>query len=65
MIQLKQKITNRLNNNKTINLKNTLDRIFDKDLDLSNDQRYKLIKIIGDHSRHEFNAGFQAAKKII
>ena len=48
-----------------MDLKNTLDRLFDKDLDLSNEQRYKLIKIIGDHSRHEFNAGFQAAKKII
>ena len=64
MIQLKQKITNRLNNNKTMDLKDTLDRLFDKDLDLANEQRYKLIKIIGDHSRHEFNAGFQAAKDI-
>ena len=48
-----------------MDLKTALDRLFDKDLDLSNEQRYKLIKIIGDHSRYEFNAGFQAAKKII
>jgi len=47
-----------------MNLKDTLDRIFDKDLDLSNEQRYKLIKIIGDHSLHEFNAGFQTAKNL-
>ena len=46
-------------------LKTTLDRLFDKDLALSNEQRYKLIKIIGAHSRHEFNAGFQAAKEPI
>jgi len=48
-----------------MDLATTLNRLFDKDLDLTNEQRHKLIKIIGDHSRHEFNAGFQAAKKII
>ena len=47
-----------------MNLKDTLDRLFDKDLDLTHEQRDKIITIIGDHSRHEFNAGFQAAKKI-
>ena len=47
-----------------MDLKTALDRIFDKDLDLSNEQRYKLIKIIGDHSRYIFNAGFQTAKNL-
>ncbi len=45
-------------------LKNTLDRLFDKDLDLTSKQQHILIEIIGAHSRHEFNAGFQAAKDI-
>ena len=48
-----------------MNLKDTLDRLFDKDLDLTSKQQHILIGIIGDHSRHEFNAGFQAAKEII
>jgi len=48
-----------------MDLKTTLDRIFDKDLDLSNEQRYKLIKIIGDHSRHEWKEGFKQAKQPI
>ncbi len=46
-------------------LKTTLNRLFDKDLDLTPKQQHILIKIIGDHSRHQFNAGFQAAKDII
>ena len=37
---------------------------FDKDLDLTSRQQHILIEIIGAHSRHEFNAGFQAAKDI-
>jgi hypothetical protein len=48
-----------------MDLKTSLNRLFDKDLDLTHGQINILIKIIGDHSRHEFNAGFQAAKKII
>ena len=46
-------------------LKNTLDRLFDKDLALTSKQQYILIEIIGAQARHEFNAGFQAAKDII
>ena len=46
-------------------LKTTLNRLFDKDLALTSEQRQKLITIIGEHSQYEFNAGFQAAKKII
>ena len=45
-------------------LKTTLDRLFDKDLDLTSKQQHILIEIIGAHSRHEFNAGFQAAKNL-
>jgi len=45
-------------------LKTALNRLFDKDLDLTSRQQYILIEIIGAHSRHEFNAGFQAAKDI-
>ena len=48
-----------------MNLKDTLDRLFDKDLDLSNEQRYKLIKIIGEHSQYEWSAGFKQAKQPI
>tara|TARA_B100000780_G_scaffold83575_1_gene57138 strand:- start:1797 stop:1943 length:147 start_codon:yes stop_codon:yes gene_type:complete len=46
-------------------LKTALKRLFDKDLDLTTNQIDKLITIIGDHSKHEFNAGFKAAKKPI
>ena len=46
-------------------LKNTLDRLFDKDLDLTSKQQHILIEIIGAHSRHEFNAGFKQAKQPI
>jgi hypothetical protein len=46
-------------------LKTTLNRLFDKDLALTSEQRQKLITIIGEHSQYEFNAGFQAAKEII
>ena len=46
-------------------LKTTLDKLFDKDLGLTYEQRDKLITIIGDHSKHEFNSGFKAAKEII
>ena len=53
------------NNNKTMNLKDTLDRLFDKDLALTHEQRDKLITIIGDHSKHEWSAGFQQAKQPI
>jgi len=45
-------------------LKTTLDKLFDKDLALTSRQQHILIEIIGAHSRHEFNAGFQAAKDI-
>ena len=45
-------------------LKTTLDRLFDKDLDLTSRQQHILIELIGAHSRHEFNAGFQAAKNL-
>jgi hypothetical protein len=45
-------------------LKTTLDKLFDKDLALTSKQQHILIEIIGAHSRHEFNAGFQAAKEI-
>ena len=48
-----------------MDLKTTLNRLFDKDLDLTSKQKDKLITIIGDHSKYEFNAGFQAAKKPI
>ena len=48
-----------------MDLKTTLNRLFDKDLALTHEQRDKLITIIGDHSKHKFNAGFQAAKDII
>ena len=48
-----------------MDLKTSLDRLLDKDLALTSEQRQKLITIIGDHSKHEFNAGFQAAKKPI
>ncbi len=47
-----------------MNLKTTLNRLFDKDLDLTTEQRFILIELIGAHSRHEFNAGFQTAKKL-
>ncbi len=45
-------------------LKTTLNRLFDKDLDLTSRQQYILIEIIGAHSRHEFNAGFETAKNL-
>ena len=45
-------------------LKTTLDKLFDKDLALTSKQQHILIEIIGAHSRHEFNAVFQAAKDI-
>ena len=48
-----------------MDLKTSLNRLFDTDLDLTHEQRQKLITIIGEHSQYEFNAGFQAAKKII
>ena len=48
-----------------MDLKDTLNRLFDKDLALTSEQRQKLITIIGEHSQYEFNAGFQAAKDII
>ena len=48
-----------------MDLKTSLNRLFDKDLDLTHEQRQKLITIIGEHSQYEFNAGFQAAKEII
>ena len=47
-----------------MNLKDTLDRLFDNDLDLTYEQRHILIGIIGDFAVHEFNAGFNAAKKL-
>ena len=47
-----------------MNLKDTLDRLFDKDLGLTHEQRDKLITIIGDHSKHKFNAGFETAKNL-
>ena len=47
-----------------MNLKDTLDRLFDKDLDLTHEQRDKIITIIGEHSQYEWSAGFQAAKDI-
>jgi len=50
-------------NNKTMDLKDTLNRLFDKDLALTHEQRDKLITIIGDHSKHEWKAGFQQAKR--
>ena len=53
-------------NNKTMNLKDTLNRLFDKDLALTHEQRDKLITIIGEHSQYEWIAGYkQAAKKPI
>ena len=48
-----------------MDLKTALKRLFDKDLALTSEQRQKLITIIGDHSKYEFNAGFQAAKKYL
>ena len=48
-----------------MNLKDTLDRLFDKDLDLTHEQRDKIITIIGDHSQYEWSAGFQTAKQPI
>ena len=45
-------------------LKTTLDRLFDKNLALTSRQQHILIEIIGAHSRHEFNAGFQTAKNL-
>lgn len=48
-----------------MNLKTTLNRLFDKDLDLTSEQRFILIELIGAHSKYEFNAGFESAKKII
>ena len=48
-----------------MDLKDTLNRLFDKDLALTSEQRQKLITIMGEHSQYEFNAGFQAAKDII
>ena len=47
-----------------MDLKTALNRLFDKDLDLTHGQVYKLINIIGEHSRQEWKAGFNAAKKI-
>jgi hypothetical protein len=47
-----------------MDLKAALDRLFDKDLDLTYEQRHILITIIGDHSRHIFNAGFETAKNL-
>lgn len=51
-------------NNKTMDLKTALNRLFDKDLDLTHGQVYKLINIIGEHSRQEWKAGFNAAKNL-
>ena len=48
-----------------MDLKTALKKLFDKDLNLDSNQTDKLITIIGDHSKYEFNAGFQAAKKPI
>ncbi len=48
-----------------MDLKTTLNRLFDKDLALTHGQRDKLITIIGDHSKHEWSAGFQQAKQPI
>lgn len=48
-----------------MDLKTTLDRLFDKDLGLTSEQRQKLITIIGDHSKHEWSAGFKQAKQPI
>ena len=45
-------------------LKTTLDRLFDKDLALTSKQQHILIEIIGAHSRQEWKAGFNAAKKL-
>jgi len=45
-------------------LKTALNRLFDKDLDLTSRQQHILIELIGAHSRHEFNAGFQASKNL-
>jgi hypothetical protein len=47
-----------------MNLKDTLDRLFDKDLGLTHEQRHILIGIIGDFAEHEFNAGFETAKNL-
>ena len=47
-----------------MDLKTALKKLFDKDLNLDSNQTDKLITIIGEHSKHEFNAGFQAAKDI-
>ena len=47
-----------------MNLKDTLDRLFDNDLDLTYEQRHILIGIIGDFAEHEFNAGFETAKNL-
>tara|TARA_R110000868_G_scaffold311496_1_gene572498 strand:- start:129 stop:275 length:147 start_codon:yes stop_codon:yes gene_type:complete len=46
-----------------MDLKNTLDRLFDKDLGLTHEQRDKIITIIGDHSQYEWSAGFKQAKE--
>lgn len=48
-----------------MDLKTSLDRLLDKDLALTSEQRQKLITIIGDHSKYEFTAGFNAAKKYL
>ena len=48
-----------------MNLKTTLDRLFDKDLALTHEQRQKLITIIGEHSQYEWSAGFKQAKQPI
>tara|TARA_R110002050_G_scaffold106861_6_gene217023 strand:- start:3885 stop:4031 length:147 start_codon:yes stop_codon:yes gene_type:complete len=47
-----------------MDLKTALNRLFDKDLDLTSKQQHILIEIIGAHSRHEFNAGFETAKNL-
>ena len=46
-----------------MDLKTALDRLFDKDLDLTSKQQHILITIIGAHSRHEWSAGFKQAKE--
>ena len=47
-----------------MDLKTSLNRLFDKDLDLTHGQVYKLITIIGEHSRQEWKAGFETAKNL-
>jgi len=46
-----------------MDLKDTLDRLFDKNLDLTHEQRDKIITIIGEHSQYEWSAGFKQGKQ--